>query len=77
MLPRHLVAAFWDEVGEALRTREGFSGPDADAAVAGFWELSDRRGPPEMIYHREPEDAAKVVAGWWLYDADRKADVPA
>ncbi|MBX9582936.1 MAG: DUF3990 domain-containing protein [Gemmataceae bacterium] len=78
MLPGHLVAEFWDKVHKLLRTRDRFSPADADAAVAGYREDAVRHGN-EMIYHRDPPDAAEVVAGWWMLqnDARRQKDVPA
>jgi hypothetical protein len=61
MLPEPLKVAFWAKVLAILQLQYSLSAERARAAIADYQEIVGPR-VGEMVYHRDPDEVAEVIA---------------
>lgn len=63
MLPGHLVAGFWDEVGKLLRKQPDLTEEQARQGIAQYRAKLDLHRVGDMVYHQDPTRVAETIAG--------------
>lgn len=63
MLPGHLIAEFWLTVERQLEKDHRLSKRQAQVGITDYRKRLDFHRVEEMVYHNNPEDVSKTIAG--------------